>query len=688
MKDIIDHREAWLGLDERDLINLVNPLIQDITNRDEEDPYYRLIKLMRNPRYIAWTCKILFNVELLPEQTAILREFWKRPFPMYIASRGFGKSFLLALYAMLKCVLIPNTKIVIVGAAFRQSKVIFEYMDTIWKNAPILRSICSNNSGPRRDIDRCVMRINDSWAMAVPLGDGTKIRGLRAHTIIADEFNSIPPEIYETVVAGFTAVSADPVQNVKEAARRKSLQKSGAWSEDDELRYANRQTNQAILSGTAGYMFEHFADYWKRYHAMIQSRGEKRKLELMLGEENLPQYMEHLDWRDFSIIRIPYELIPEGFMDEKQVARARATIHAGIYQMEYGAVFSADSQGFFKRSLINSCVASNTNVESSHWVPWCKVSFDAKTRGTGGLKYVMGIDPASEEDNFALVIIELHQEHQRVVYSWTTNRKDFKQRQKLGLTDITDYYKYCARKIRELMKIFSIVRIGMDTQGGGHQIAECLHDPDKMEQGELPIWEVIDPDKEKETDAFGGLHILEMINFAKADWTSDANHGLRKDMEDKVLLFPRFDTITLSLAAESDKTQFKALKEKVGESESLKLYDTLEDCVMEIEALKDELCTIVMSQTGIVGRDRWDTPEVKLSSGKKGRLRKDRYSALVIANMLARQIHRAYPEPAYTNIGRVAKSAKRDEMHGQLYVGGPWEEKITDACCISVNRKK
>ena len=48
-----------------------------------------------------------------------------------------------------------------------------------------------------------------------PLGDGSKIRGLRAHTIIADEFNSIPVEIYETVVAGFAAVSANPTDNVK-----------------------------------------------------------------------------------------------------------------------------------------------------------------------------------------------------------------------------------------------------------------------------------------------------------------------------------------------------------------------------------------------------------------------------------------------------------------------------------------
>ena len=77
------------------------------------------------------------------------------------------------------------------------------------------------------------------------------------------------------------------------------------------------------------------------------------------------------------------------------------------------------------------------------------------------------------------------------------------------------------------------------------------------------------------------------------------------------------------------------MKEKVGNSEALKLYDTLEDAAMEVEELKDELSTIVMSVT-TAGRERWNTPEVKLGSGKKGRMRKDRYSALVIANMIAR----------------------------------------------------
>ena len=29
--------------------------------------------------------------------------------------------------------------------------------------------------------------------------------------------------------------------------------------------------------------------------------------------------MKRLDWTSFSIIRMPYELIPEGFMDDQQV---------------------------------------------------------------------------------------------------------------------------------------------------------------------------------------------------------------------------------------------------------------------------------------------------------------------------------------------------------------------------------
>ena len=275
--------DAWLNIDV-DESKIFNPLTHTYANSEEEF-HIHLTWLMSQPEYFSFVCKQVFNIDILPMQSLILHELWNRKFPMLIGSRGLGKSFILSLYSMLRAFFMPGRKIVIVGAAFRQSKVIFEYMDTIWRNAPILQSICSDSSGPRRDVDRCTMRVNDSWAMAVPLGDGSKIRGLRAHTIIADEFNSIPTHIYETVVAGFAAVSSNPTQNVKDAAKRKKMQGKGTWVDKMEEQYSERKTNQSIIAGTAGYAFEPYASYWKKYKETIQSHGDFKKVAEKMGDD-------------------------------------------------------------------------------------------------------------------------------------------------------------------------------------------------------------------------------------------------------------------------------------------------------------------------------------------------------------------------------------------------------------------
>ena len=650
--------DAWLGLGDLDNIDIPkNPMIHR-SEIDIENPDLHLMRILKNPKYLAATCKILFNIELHPIQAAILQEFWVRPFPMFVASRGFGKSFLMSLYCILKCTFVPGTKIVVVGSAFRQSKIIFEYMETIWRNSPILRSIFNgNDDGPRRDVDRCTIRLGDSWTIAVPMGDGSKIRGLRAHIIIADEFASISPDIYETVVSGFAAVSASPIQNVKEQAKRKAMEEAGLWNEELET-LNTKMGNQAIIAGTADYDFKHFASYWKRYKAIIESKGDKRKLE-ELFKGDIP---DNFNWKDYSIIRVPYELIPKGFMDDKQVGRAKATIHTGIYNMEYATCFVTDSEGFFRRSLIESCVSSDTKPIKINDKP---IYFNAKITGDPQAQYVYGIDPASEQDNFSIIVLEVHPDHNRVVYCWTTNRTNFKDRQKTGLVKEHDFYGFCCRKIRNLMKTFPCARIGLDAQGGGVAIEEALHDPTKVEEGENLIWPVIDPGKYKETDDQAGLHLIELVQFAKAEWTSQANHGLRKDLEDKVLLFPSFDNLTLGLALEKE-------GKDILETELNPVYDSLSECILEIEELKNELTTIVMTQTstGPNARDRWDTPEVKLPNGKKGRLRKDRYSSLLIANMIARQMSRSLKAFEYEVIGDNASQVPN--QGGNMYKGPEW----------------
>lgn len=226
--------------------------------------------------------------------------------------------------------------------------------------------------------------------------------------------------------------------------------------------------------------------------------------------------------------------------------------------------------------MIESCVVSDEEPILINNKP---IIFDACIQGNQNYNYIYGIDPASEKDNFSIVIIEMHADHNRIVYSWTTNRRNFKDRQKTGLVNEHDFYGFCARKIRNLMKTFPPLRIGMDAQGGGVAIEEALHDPGKLEEGENLIWPIIDPNKAKETDEQPGLHILELVQFARADWTSQANHGLRKDFEDKLLLFPRFDNLTLGLALDKE-------DKDILDSDFDNLYDSLSTCILELEELK------------------------------------------------------------------------------------------------------
>ena len=659
MSELKNIEDAWLNLDDVNTDNLINPF--DVVNFNKDDAHYRTLWLMTRPEYFSFLCKHVFNINILPSQALFLCEMWNRKFPMLIASRGFGKSFILSLYSMIRALILPERKVVVVGAAFRQSKVLFEYMETIWNNAPVLRSMCDTNSGPRRDVDRCVMRINKSRVTCLPLGDGQKIRGQRANDIISDEFASIPRDIFETVVAGFAAVSSDPIENVKKVAARKKAAELGVEMEQQSDAVMEKKDNQIILSGTAYYDFNHFAEYWKKWKSIINSQGKRNRLREIFGEDPPKDF----NWKDYAIIRVPYELLPEGFMDASQVARSKATVHAGIYQMEFGACFTRDSQGFFKRSLIESCVTSDvykdrspiTDSKGSH------INFQAQLIGDKEKKYIYGVDPASEVDNFSIVVLEANADHRRIVHCWTTNREEHKGKVKSGFSAETDFYSYCARKIRDLMVRFPCIHIAMDAGGGGIAVMESLHDRDKIKEGEVPIWEVIDEDKPKDTDDHRGLHILEMCQFSRYDWLSEANHGMRKDFEDKVILFPMFDSISLGIANAED-----GLKGRN--------YDTLEQCVMEIEDMKDELAMIMITQTA-TGRDKWDTPETVIGTGKKGKLRKDRYSALLMANMAARTLARTPSQQEYFIYGGFAtmggnaidrnNKKKEDMFHGPAW---------------------
>lgn len=313
----------------------------------------------------------------------------------------------------------------------------------------------------------------------------------------------------------------------------------------------------------------------------------------------------------------------------RQIERIRASTTEDVYLREFCVIFTNDSDGFYRRSLINSCT---TSYNHPIYIKGEQVIFKPQLIGDPKKKYVFGVDPAYDGDNFAIVILECEGNLRKVVYAWTTQAREHKKRLAEGIVTENDYYHYCVRKIRDLMRLFPCIAIALDSQGGGKSVMEAFRDTTKINHDERMILPAIESgEKPKDTDMMEGDHILHLVN-PHGTWGPEANHAMKKDMEDKSLLFPVHDDISYVEAEFYDA--------RLGDYMSL--YDTLEDCVQEIEELKKELCNIVMTETA-TGKQKFDTPDIKLSTHGTGKLHKDRYSALLLANWVARNNEHLVP---------------------------------------------
>jgi hypothetical protein len=206
--------------------------------------------------------------------------------------------------------------------------------------------------------------------------------------------------------------------------------------------------------------------------------------------------------------------------------------------MEYGAVFATDSNGFFKRSLIESCVVGQAPRSSC---PSCgEVRFQAALRGDPGPALRHGRRPGVREGQLLgrrPGVLAGPPPHRPLL---DHDPARYKAKLKRGLAEEATSTLHGPEDSRPDEGL-PAERIAIDAQGGGVAVMEALAGPGQPAPGERPLLPVIDPDDPKDTDDLPGDHIIEVVQFAKADWVRDANHGMRKDFEDRALLFPEFD---------------------------------------------------------------------------------------------------------------------------------------------------
>jgi len=531
-------------------------------------------------------------LQLAPFQSVVLRMLWDKTFPILLMTRGGGKTFMLAVYSLLRAIMVPGSKVVIVAASFRQSKLVFDYIEQIYNYSPVVQAAVTKIARPN---DSREMYIGTSSIRALPLGNGEKIRGVRATDIVCDEYASIPEEIFQVVVRGFAAVAADPIEQARQIHLENQLIKEGKIKESDRKKL---QSNKIIYAGTAHYQFNHYYRLYSIHKAIIDSKfiGSADTINESFSSDDEDGYKLEgdLDYRDYGIIQLPYTGLPEGFMDDKQIIQARATMPRALFSMEYECMFPTDSDGFFKRVLINQATPGLDDKEKA---------FSVEIVGDPNYEYVMGVDPARKTDNFSISILKLMKDGKgyKNVYCYSMNNKNW-------VTSV--------RKIRELLEKFNIVRIAVDSGGGGLTVEDLLQNAEILKKGEKPIWRYDDEEQMK----FDGRHILDMVNFTPS-WIGAANYGLAADIEHKRILFPYRATSDIDIVEETDNLK----------------SDNIFEPWDEIEEQTNELCKIVMTFTK-TGIQHFDLPQIPTTQQTKITIaqRKDRYSALLLSSYAAK----------------------------------------------------
>jgi len=624
---------------------------------------------------LGWFVKQVFcnqtgrPLELLPFQMVMLDMLWKKKFPMVLACRGAGKTFMLAVYCLLRAILVPGSRIVICGAGFRQAKLVFKYIHTLYKASPIIQECCDKR--PTYASDEAYLDIGLSRISAIPIGDGEKVRGMRATVLILDEFASIPEEIFEVVLAPFTAVHADPARRVKITGFANRLKELGASQRViDAILNTLDHGNQIVISGTASYQTNHFYKRYRIYKMFISTQGDRVKLKRAMEEQSLAttgkvNRVEAGDvdkmtrgWRQYAIFQLPYQGMPEGFLDEDVIRSNRASFSPTRFAMEYEARFPEDSDGFIKRSWIEMATPRQTDGEDP---------VNIELYGDPRAVYVLGIDPARHNDNIAAVVLKLTARGRELVYVSAWNRTA---------------YKESARKIREICKRFNIQYIAMDKGGGGDSILDWLHQKQDGVEEEEYLWPIKEQLEQKADLSAPGRKIIELVNFSSA--TADLAHGLEAAIRNQYLLFPYKGDDELvrnqymrhfQIDRAFNKAEIEALNSDLWGEDSEETKDDGDRNIgvfEEINETTNETCAIVRDVTPM-GAERFILPNLVDQPEGLDMRRRDRFSALMLANYAARVYlghgHRTKHHPG-TAIGPLPKrssfAGRRSKRRGNV----------------------
>ncbi|MED3976208.1 terminase family protein [Priestia megaterium] len=525
-----------------------------------------------NPHRFA---KEYLGVNLFLYQVLLLWAMNKYSFFMYVAARGQGKSFIIAIYCVIRAILYPSSNIVLASGTKGQARLIITEKIFALKN---------NSKNVEREIKEFKTSANECY---VVFKNGSKIqastssdsaRGLRANILIVDEFRLLSKETIDQILRPFLNVNRTPpyLQNPK---------------------YSHlSEENKEIYISSAWYKNHHIWDSFKSY------------LKNMIAG------------KDYFVAVLPWQLsVYHKLLSKKRVEQQRTEedFDEMSWAMEYEALFVGENENaYYKLDDIQKC----RTLPKAFYPPTDREFVESKgtrkklsnmPKQAGEIRIVsmdialMGSNKAVKNDTTAFTLM-------RLLPQGDTYRRDVVYMESLA----GQHAELQAIRLKQLYYDFEGDYVAMDTNGNGiavfDNVTKVLYD--KARDVEYEAWTVIND--EMMDNRKMDKNAIPLIYSIKA--TPELNHkvatGLRSAFESQ-----KIRLLINDIEAKEDLIENKGYLKKTPEEQ----VDLLKPFV-QATALTNELVNLVY---------RVQSGYIKIE--EVGTTTKDRYSSVGYGNYIA-----------------------------------------------------
>lgn len=231
---------------------------------------------------------------------------------LWIAARGMGKSFLIGIFCVVRCILYPGTQVVITSGTRGQSLNVFERIQSLLPASPNLRNEIDFEKTKFTGQDAKIVFKNSSFIKIVTASDNA--RSNRANILVVDEFRMVKKDTIDTVLKKFLTSRRMPAYR--------------ELNKDEKKEEYAKEPNKSVFLSSA-----FFKDHWS-YTKMLDT------FRMMLD-----------DGKDDFVCGFPYQLsVKEGllFTEDVESDMLESDFNEIKWGMEMEALwFGDDGDAFF-----------------------------------------------------------------------------------------------------------------------------------------------------------------------------------------------------------------------------------------------------------------------------------------------------------------------------------------------------